>query len=93
VRRLYFSNHLSDFWIDRRPTFADAFNRSPPTVILRGNRHFAEGPAVQLVNTRTGALVEPVLVDGDTGKPITGRDFLALSRRLQSLPRRRQARP
>jgi DNA-binding HxlR family transcriptional regulator len=44
-----------------------------------GNRHFApEGPAVQLVNTRTGALVEPVLVDRDTGELIAGRDFSAV---------------
>src|SRR5580704_12380422 len=41
-----------------------------------GNRHFApEGAAVQLLNTRTGALVEPVLVDGATGEQITGADF------------------
>ena len=41
-----------------------------------GNRHFApEGAAVQLANRRTGALVEPVLVDGATGEQIAGRDF------------------
>ncbi len=41
-----------------------------------GNRHFAlEGAAVQLVNTRTGAVVEPMLVDGATGEQITGPDF------------------
>jgi len=41
-----------------------------------GNRHFAlEGAAVQLVNTRTGALVEPMLVDGATGEQIAGADF------------------
>jgi len=42
-----------------------------------GNRHFApEGAAVQLVNTRTGSVVEPVLVDGVTGERIAGPDFL-----------------
>jgi DNA-binding HxlR family transcriptional regulator len=42
-----------------------------------GNRHFApEGAAVQLANRRTGALVEPVLVDGATGEKIAGRDFM-----------------
>jgi DNA-binding HxlR family transcriptional regulator len=42
-----------------------------------GNRHFApEGAAVQLVNNRTGALVEPVLVDGATGEKIAGPGFL-----------------
>ncbi|HJY47662.1 MAG TPA: helix-turn-helix domain-containing protein [Stellaceae bacterium] len=44
-----------------------------------GNRHFAlEGAAVQLVNTRTGALVEPMLVDGATGEQIAGPDFSVL---------------
>lgn len=41
-----------------------------------GNRHFApEGAAVQLVNTRTDTLVDPVLVDGVTGQRIDGPDF------------------
>jgi DNA-binding HxlR family transcriptional regulator len=41
-----------------------------------GTRHFApEGAAVQLLNRRTGALVEPVLVDRATGERITGPDF------------------
>ena len=41
-----------------------------------GNRHFApEGASVQLVNLRTGATVEPVVVDGATGKKIAGPDF------------------
>ena len=31
---------------------------------------------MQLVNNRTGALVEPVLVDGATGEKIAGPDFL-----------------
>jgi hypothetical protein len=31
---------------------------------------------VQLVNNRTGALVEPVLVDGATGEKIAGPGFL-----------------
>jgi DNA-binding HxlR family transcriptional regulator len=41
-----------------------------------GNRHFAlEGAAVQLVNTRTGGLVEPVVVDRATGETIAGAGF------------------
>jgi DNA-binding HxlR family transcriptional regulator len=44
-----------------------------------GNRHFApDGAAVQLANRRTGALVEPVLVDGATGEKIDGRDFVVV---------------
>jgi DNA-binding HxlR family transcriptional regulator len=36
-----------------------------------GNKHFApEGASVLLVNTKTGAAVEPVLVDPVTGRPI-----------------------
>jgi len=41
-----------------------------------GNRHFAvEGASVQLVNRRTGAKVEPVVVDRSTGEEIAGPDF------------------
>ena len=41
-----------------------------------GNRHFApEGASVQLANTRTGAVVEPALVDGATGEEIAGPGF------------------
>jgi DNA-binding HxlR family transcriptional regulator len=41
-----------------------------------GNRHFApEGRSVQLVDARTGAPVEPVLVDGATGEKIAGYNF------------------
>ncbi len=41
-----------------------------------GTRHFApEGAAVQLVNNRTGAVVEPMLVDRTTGERIAGADF------------------
>jgi len=41
-----------------------------------GNRHFApEGAAVELRNLRTGAAVDPVVVDGATGEKIAGPDF------------------
>jgi hypothetical protein len=41
-----------------------------------GNRNFApEGASVQLVNTRTGAIIEPVLADAATGERIAGPDF------------------
>jgi hypothetical protein len=37
-----------------------------------GNRHFApEGLAIELVDKHTNRPVEPVLVDGHTGEPIT----------------------
>jgi hypothetical protein len=37
-----------------------------------GNRHFApEGLSVMLVDARTGAAAEPILVDRLTGTPIT----------------------
>jgi DNA-binding HxlR family transcriptional regulator len=36
-----------------------------------GNKHFApEGASVQLINTETGAPVEPILVDPETGQTI-----------------------
>lgn len=41
-----------------------------------GNKHLApEGESVQLVDRRTGARVEPVLVDPASGRPVTGADF------------------
>jgi DNA-binding HxlR family transcriptional regulator len=41
-----------------------------------GNKHFApEGPSVLLVDSKTGAAVEPVLVDGATGRPIKEPEY------------------
>jgi DNA-binding HxlR family transcriptional regulator len=41
-----------------------------------GNRHFApEGASVQIVDARTGAPAEPVLVDRATGRPLSAPDF------------------
>jgi len=41
-----------------------------------GNKHFApEGASVLLVNRRTGAAVNPILVDRATGRPIKEPDY------------------
>lgn len=41
-----------------------------------GNKHLApEGESVQLASRRTGARVEPVLVDAATGRPVTDADY------------------
>ncbi|QUN30893.1 helix-turn-helix transcriptional regulator [Cupriavidus sp. KK10] len=41
-----------------------------------GNKHLApEGESVQLANRRTGARVEPVLVDAANGRPVTDADY------------------
>jgi DNA-binding HxlR family transcriptional regulator len=41
-----------------------------------GNRHFApEGASVQLIDTKTGAAVEPILVDQANGRPIREPDY------------------
>jgi DNA-binding HxlR family transcriptional regulator len=41
-----------------------------------GNRHFApEGASVQLVNTETGAVADPVLVDPASGRPIEAPEY------------------
>jgi len=41
-----------------------------------GNRHFApEGASVQLIDTKTGAAVEPILVDRANGRPIREPDY------------------
>src|SRR5271170_987425 len=38
-----------------------------------GNRHFApEGASIQLVERATGRVVDPVLVDQASGRPLTG---------------------
>ncbi|MEC4592287.1 MULTISPECIES: winged helix-turn-helix transcriptional regulator [Nitrospirillum] len=42
------------------------------TIMAWGNQHFApEGPAIQLVDSATGAPAEPMLVDRHTGRPLT----------------------
>lgn len=42
-----------------------------------GNKHFApEGPAVVLVDAKTGETVEPIVVDAKTGKPLIGGDYV-----------------
>ncbi|HLG88403.1 MAG TPA: helix-turn-helix domain-containing protein [Alphaproteobacteria bacterium] len=42
-----------------------------------GNRHFApEGPSVVLVDRKTGAPAEPMLVDKLSGRPLTPPDFV-----------------
>ena len=41
-----------------------------------GNKHFApEGPSVVVVDRRTGALADPVMTDGMSGRPMTAAEF------------------
>src|SRR5436305_5999440 len=41
-----------------------------------GNKHFApEGASVQVIDTQTGAAVDPIMVDGATGRPIKAPEF------------------
>jgi DNA-binding HxlR family transcriptional regulator len=41
-----------------------------------GNKHFApEGPSVVLVDSETGAVADPVLVDRASGRPLAPPDF------------------
>jgi DNA-binding HxlR family transcriptional regulator len=41
-----------------------------------GNKHFApEGPSVLLVDAKTGAAVEPILVDRASGRPIEAPEY------------------
>jgi DNA-binding HxlR family transcriptional regulator len=61
-----------------------------------GNRHFAqEGLATIIVDTKTGEMADPVLVDRKSGRPLTFPDFRvtagpaaseAMKRRYQNLP-------
>ena len=54
-----------------------------------GNKHFApEGPSVLLVDTKTGAAIDPILVDRATGQPIKEPEYAfapgpAASERIQ----------
>jgi len=42
-----------------------------------GNRHFApEGASVLLLDARTGAVADPIIVDRVTGRPITSSDHV-----------------
>ena len=41
-----------------------------------GNKHFApEGPSVVVVDSKTGEVADPVLVDRNTGRPLVEPDF------------------
>ena len=42
-----------------------------------GNKHFApEGPSVQLVERKTGAIAEPVMIDAVSGRRLVAPDFV-----------------
>ena len=46
------------------------------SLIAWGNRHFApEGISIQLVDRETGAVADPVLVDRNSGRIMTPREF------------------
>lgn len=50
-----------------------------------GNQHFApEGPAVVLVDRRTGVPVEPILLDRQTGQPIRTQDVTLAAGSIRS---------
>lgn len=61
--------HLTERGRDFRPVML--------ALLAWGNRHFApEGAAVQIVDARSGAVVEPLLVDAATGEKIAGPGFV-----------------
>ena len=42
-----------------------------------GNKHFApEGASVLLVNAKTGAVADPVMIDRTTGRALTGPEYM-----------------
>lgn len=46
------------------------------SLLAWGNRHFApEGPSVLIVDTATGAVAEPVLIDSVSGRPLSDPAF------------------
>src|SRR4051812_28981389 len=47
------------------------------SLLAYGNRHFAsDGASVVIVDARTGALADPVLVDRASGRPLIEPDFV-----------------
>jgi DNA-binding HxlR family transcriptional regulator len=47
------------------------------TLLAWGNRHFApEGASVQIVDAKTGAAADPIVVDRVTRRPIAAPDFV-----------------
>ena len=60
-----------------------------------GNRHFApEGAAVQIVDSETGRLADPIMVDRVSGRPIAAPHFnLAAGPAAPERTRRRYAHP
>ncbi len=49
-------------------------------ILAWGNKHFApEGPSVVIVDTETGELAEPILVDRRSGRPLTDPVFRAVA--------------
>jgi DNA-binding HxlR family transcriptional regulator len=50
-----------------------------------GNKHFApEGPSVVVVDSKTGEVADPVLVDRNSGRPLVEPDFRSHYLRAQS---------
>src|SRR6478736_9619537 len=46
------------------------------SLLAWGNKHLApEGPSVQLVDSKTGAPADPILVDRTSGRPLTAPAF------------------
>jgi DNA-binding HxlR family transcriptional regulator len=59
---------LTDRGRDFRPVLVSLF--------AWGNKHFApEGPSVLLVDSKTGAVAEPIVVDRGSGRPIPGPGY------------------
>jgi DNA-binding HxlR family transcriptional regulator len=91
-RRRYSEHPPRDEYV---PTARGSDFRPVLLVLLAwGNRHFApEGASVQLIDTGTGAAVDPILVDPATGRPIEGPAYaLAPGPAAPERTRRRYAR-
>ena len=59
-----------------------------------GNKHFApEGPSVVVVDSKSGAEADPVLVDRNTGRPLVPPDFRSAAGRAADARTRRRHPP
>ena len=63
------------------------------SLVAWGNRHFApEGASVVLLDAETGAVADPILIDRNTGRPITeGDHVIAAGPAAPAATRRRYA--
>ena len=95
LERLQYSEHPPRYEY-RLTEIGRDFRMVVLAMVAWGNRHFAhEGLSMMIVDAKTGETADPILVDRNSGRPLTGPDFRVvagpaanetLKKRYQSLP-------